>query len=81
MQISTTPESRIENFTISGEYLVRTSGTSDGTQDKYLKDDYWFKLDRYGGEGLAETASSIILRESGLAPEFFVEYKTLFNKR
>ena len=37
MQISTAPESRIENFTISGEYLVRTSGTSDGTQDKYLK--------------------------------------------
>lgn len=75
MQISTAPESRIENFTISGEYLVRTSGTSDGTQDKYLKNDYWFKLDRYGGEGLAETAASIILRESGLAPEFFVEYK------
>lgn len=75
MQISTAPESRIENFTISDEYLVRTSGTSDGTQDKYLKDDYWFKLDRYGGEGLTETAASIILRESGLAPDFFVEYK------
>ena len=75
MQINTTSESKIEEFIISDEYLVRTSGTSDGTQDKYCKDDYWFKLDRYGGEGLAETAASIILRKSGLAPELFVEYK------
>ncbi len=66
---------QIEEFSISDEYLVRTSGTSDGTQDKYYKDDYWFKLDRYGGEGMAETTASILLRESGLAPEFFVEYQ------
>ena len=73
MQI--TPPSHIEEFSISDEYLVRTSGTSDGTQDKYFKDDYWFKLDRYGGEGIAETVASSILRESGLAPKLFVEYK------
>lgn len=73
MQI--TPHSHIEEFSISDEYLVRTSGTSDGTQDKYFKDDYWFKLDRYGGEGIAETVASSILRESGLAPKLFVEYK------
>ena len=65
----------IEEFTISDEYLVRTNGTSDGTQDKYYKDGLWFKLDRYGGEGLAETVASQILKESGLAPNLFVEYK------
>lgn len=75
MQINVSSKSKIEEFNISDEYLVRTSGTSDGTQDKYCKDDYWFKLDRHGGEGLAEAAASIILRESGLAPEFFVDYK------
>ena len=65
----------IEEFSLSDEYLVRTSGTSDGTQDKYYKDGLWFKLDRYGGEGLAETIASLILKESGLAPNLFVEYK------
>lgn len=65
----------LENFLIEDEYLVRTSGTSDGTQDKYFKDDLWFKLDRYGGEGLAETAASLILKESGLPANQFVEYK------
>ena len=39
----------IEEFTISDEYLVRTSGTSDGTQDKYYKDGLWFKLDLLSG--------------------------------
>ena len=64
-----------EEFSISDEYLVRTSGTSDGTQDKYFKDGLWFKLDRYGGEGLAERAASLLLKESGLSPDLFVEYK------
>lgn len=64
----------IKDFSLSDEYLVRTSGTSDGTQDKYFYNDLWYKLDRYGGEGLAETAASMILKESGLAPELFVEY-------
>ena len=64
----------IEEFSISDEFLVRTSGTSDGTQDKYYKDGLWFKLDRYGGEGLAETATSILLKESSFDSEHFVEY-------
>ena len=68
-------QKEIEEFSLSDEYLVRTSGTSDGTQDKYYKDGLWFKLDRYGGEGLAETVASLILKESGLAPNLFVEYK------
>ena len=73
MQIESTFD--LEEFTISDEYLVRTSGTSDGTQDKYFKDGLWFKLDRYGGEGIAETTASLILKESGLNEDFFVEYK------
>ncbi|MBP5442029.1 MAG: hypothetical protein J6Y60_02205 [Treponema sp.] len=65
---------QVENFLIDDEYLIRTYGTSDGTQDKFYKDGFWFKLDRYGGEGLAETAASIILKEGGLSPSQFVEY-------
>lgn len=32
----------LESFEIDEMYLVRTSGTSDGTQDKFFKDDMWF---------------------------------------
>ncbi|CBK75069.1 hypothetical protein CIY_24330 [Butyrivibrio fibrisolvens 16/4] len=35
---------------IGPEYLVMESGTSDGTQIKYFKDNNWYKIDRYGGE-------------------------------
>lgn len=65
---------QIEEFFIEDAFLIRTSGTSDGTQDKFFKDNFWFKLDRYGGEGLAETAASIILKESGLNDSQFVTY-------
>lgn len=65
---------QIENFFIEDSFLVRTSGTSDGTQDKFFKEGLWFKLDRYGGEGIAETAASIILKESCLDASKFVTY-------
>ena len=65
---------QIEEFFIEDDFLVRTSGTSDGTQDKFFKDGLWFKLDRYGGEGIAETVASIILEESGLDSSKFVKY-------
>ncbi len=65
----------VKEFTLDDSFLVRTSGTSDGTQDKFFKDDFWFKVDRYGGEGLAETAASILLKESGLSSSDFVEYE------
>ena len=65
---------QIEEFLIDDKYLVRTNGTSDGTQDKFFKDNLWFKLDRYGDEGIAETTASLILQESGLVSSKFVEY-------
>lgn len=65
---------QLENYELDNQYLVRTSGTSDGTQDKYFKDNKWFKLDRYGGEGIAETIASMILKNSGLQSDKFVEY-------
>ncbi len=64
----------IAEFYIDDAYLVRTSGTSDGTQDKYFKDNLWFKADRFGGEGLAEAATSRILKSSGFDSSKYVEY-------
>ncbi|WP_407425219.1 hypothetical protein [Treponema sp.] len=65
---------QLEEFYIDDTFLVRTSGTSDGTQDKFFKNGLWFKLDRYGGEGIAECVASIILEECGLESSKFVKY-------
>lgn len=65
---------QIKDFFIEDSYLVRASGTSDGTQDKFFKDNLWFKLDRYGGEGIAETTAGMIMESSGLDSSKFVKY-------
>ena len=36
--------------TISDEYIVIQSGTSEGSQIKYRKDNYWYKKDNRGHE-------------------------------
>ena len=38
--------------TIENEYIVIQEGTSEGTQMKYRKGDYWYKKDCRGKEGL-----------------------------
>ena len=60
---------------ISDEYLVRDSGTSDGSQDKYYKDGIWYKQDFYGGEGYCEYLCSNILKLSGIADDKYVSYR------
>ena len=49
-------------------------GTSDGTQVKYYKDGYWYKLNSMGGEDEAEYLASNILRFSNLDSKDFVIY-------
>ena len=60
---------------IDERYLVRDSGTSDGTQIKYFMDNKWYKVDRYGGEGIAEELASILLDNSNLPEGSYVKYK------
>ncbi|MBR1622774.1 MAG: hypothetical protein IJ675_02535 [Pseudobutyrivibrio sp.] len=62
---------------LGSEYLVLDSGTSDGTQVKYYKDNNWYKIDRYGGEGQAEELVSNILSFSNLDKCDFVEYSQI----
>ena len=60
---------------IDDRYLVRDSGTSDGTQEKFFMDNKWYKVDRYGGEGIAEELASILLENSNLPENSYVKYK------
>ncbi len=62
---------------IGPEYLVQESGTSDGTQIKYFKDDKWYKVDRYGGEGQVEELVSHILALTTLPERDYVKYSQI----
>lgn len=62
---------------IGPEYLVMESGTSDGTQIKYFKDNNWYKIDRYGGEGQVEELVSDILTLTNLPDKDYVKYSQI----
>ena len=55
---------------------ILTSGSSRGSQIKFFKDDYWYKLDETGPEGKAEELSSKILSCSNLKPDEFIKYES-----
>lgn len=55
--------------TLSESYIYNDSGTSEGTQIKYVRDGYWYKKDSRGHEGLAEYLCSKLMTFSDLDPE------------
>ena len=65
----------LQEITIDDRYAITDKGTSDGTQIKYFKDNTWYKLDRYGGEGEAEALASTILKLSGYPKKNYVTYQ------
>jgi hypothetical protein len=65
----------LHNYIISEEYRVFQEGTSDGTQDKYFYDGYWYKLDRYGGEGKAEYLAYLVLKHMNLEKREYAVYE------
>lgn len=67
----------IPEITIEARYRVTDSGTSDGTQIKYLYHDKWYKVDRYGGEGACEELASVILDLSDYDKEKYVNYEQI----
>lgn len=63
------------NKKIGNEYMVFQNGSSEGTQVKFRKDNFWYKKDSQGNEGLAEYLASGVLRYSNLKKNEFVEYE------
>ncbi len=64
----------LQEITIDNRYAITDKGTSDGTQIKYFKDNMWYKIDRYGGEGEAEALASVILKLSAYPSKKYVTY-------
>ncbi|MCR5105791.1 MAG: hypothetical protein K6B68_15260 [Eubacterium sp.] len=55
--------------------VVIQEGTSEGTQIKYFRDGFWYKLDKDGKEGLCEYLSSKLLTFSSLNFDEYIQYE------
>lgn len=55
-----------QNYILSPQALVMVQGSSKGTQPKYFDGGYWYKVNRLGYEGLAETIVSKVLECSNI---------------
>ena len=60
---------------IDEDSIVNQIGTSEGTQIKYYRDGYWYKLDNHGNEGLSEYLVSTLLQFSSLDSTEYVLYE------
>lgn len=60
---------------LSESDIVVMDGTSEGTQVKYRKGDYWYKEDNRGREGLTEYLVSHFLTFTDLQSEEYVLYE------
>ncbi len=67
----------IPKIEINPQYLITDTGTSDGTQIKYCYEGKWYKVDRYGGEGVCEELASKILELSDYDPAKYVCYNRI----
>lgn len=67
---------------LGNEYIADIDGTSEGTQIKFYKDGFWYKMDSNGGEGIAEELASTVLSFSSLTEEEYVSYESgLINQK
>ena len=67
----------MKEISLSEEYLIDVSGTSDGSQDKYCKDGIWYKADNRRDEGFNEALVSRILECSNLSADRYVTYEQI----
>lgn len=65
----------MKNYNIEEKYLFTSESVSKGTQKKYKKDDYFYKLNKLGDEGFSEYLVSCLLKASDLPPHDFVCYE------
>lgn len=60
---------------ISNEYIVIQEGASEGTQIKYRKNNFWYKKDNRGREGLSEYLVSRFMDFTSLDSHEYIKYE------
>lgn len=64
------------DYKMTAKEAILTAGSSRGSQIKFRKGNYWYKIDESGPEGKAEELASKILSCSNLMPDEFVTYES-----
>ena len=70
----------MHNYEIDKNYTVLSKADNNGSQSKFHKDNYWYKYNRMGNEGLAEQMTSDLLSCSNVTDYVVYEY-CLINGR
>ena len=72
----------MEYYFVSDKYYFQVTSTTKGSQVKYLRDGYFYKLNKHGNEGFTEYLVYTVLRHSTLPPELVLPYEYCYvNKR
>ncbi|MBQ3513019.1 MAG: hypothetical protein IJA32_04350 [Lachnospiraceae bacterium] len=65
----------MKNYVVESNYMKILKSATKGTQVKYEKDGYWYKINKNGNEGLAEYLVSLLLVCSTLKQTEYVAYE------
>lgn len=65
----------MSTYKLEKKDAIRVMGSSRGSQIKFRKDGYWYKLDETGPEGMAEYLTTEILKRSNMIETDFVHYE------
>lgn len=65
----------MRNYKIDSRYIFYAKTLSDGIQDKYFRNNYYYKKNKVGNEGLTEYLVSVLLRCTTLSSNDYVVYE------
>lgn len=65
----------MKNYTLDEKYRYFSRTISKGTQLKYKKGEYYYKINKFGNEGFTEYLVSRLLKNSTLKDYYFVDYE------
>lgn len=65
----------MKEYRMDPEYIYSSASTTKGTQIKYKKDGYFYKIDKTGQEGFVEYLATVVLNHSTLDEGRYVSYE------
>ena len=65
----------MRNYVLEDKYRYTAKSFSDGMQDKYYRNGYYYKQDKVGNEGYVEHLVSVLLSCSTLGKDEYVSYE------
>ena len=65
----------MHSYNLDNKYRYYSKTITKGTQEKFYKDNYYYKINKCGNEGFTEYLISRLLKHSSLSDNSFVDYE------